>query len=92
MPRSARIDMPGLLQNVMVRGIEKRDIFADDKDRLSFLSRFSKLLQETGTDCLAWALLSNHLHLLLRPRQEKMARFMRRLLTGYATTFNLRYR
>ena len=60
MPRSARIDMPGLLQHVMVRGIEKRDIFADDKDRQSFLSRFSKLLQETSTDCLAWALLSNH--------------------------------
>jgi REP element-mobilizing transposase RayT len=84
--------MPGLLQHVMVRGIEKRDIFADDKDRQSFLSRFSELLQETSTDCLAWALLSNHVHLLLRPRQEKLARFMRRLLTGYATTFNLRYR
>ncbi len=91
MPRSARIDMPGLLQHVMVRGIEKRDIFVDDKDRQSFLIRFSKLLQETSTDCLAWALLSNHLHLLLRPRQEKLARLMRRLLTGYATTFNLRY-
>lgn len=91
MPRSARIDMPGLLQHVMVRGIEKRDIFGDDKDRQSFLTRFSKLLQETSTDCLAWALLSNHVHLLLRPRQEKLARLMRRLLTGYATTFNLRY-
>lgn len=83
--------MPGLLQHVMVRGIEKRDIFVDDKDRQSFLFRFSTLLQETSTDCLAWALLSNHVHLLLRPRQEKLARLMRRLLTGYATTFNLRY-
>lgn len=91
MPRSARIDMPGLLQHVMVRGIEKRDIFVDDKDRQSFLARFSTLLQETSTDCLAWALLSNHVHLLLRPRQEKLSRLMRRLLTGYATTFNLRY-
>lgn len=92
MPRFARIDMPGLLQHVMVRGIEKRDIFVDDKDRQSFLARLSALLQETSTDCLAWALLSNHVHLLLRPRQEKLARLMRRLLTGYATTFNLRYR
>lgn len=83
--------MPGLLQHVMVRGIEKRNIFLDDEDRQSFLDRFSKLLLETRTDCLAWALLSNHLHILLRPRQEKLARFMRRLLTGYATTFNLRH-
>jgi putative transposase len=33
MPRSARLDMPGLLQHVIVRGIEKRDIFFEDGDR-----------------------------------------------------------
>jgi hypothetical protein len=31
MPRSARLDMPGLLQHVIVRGIERRKIFLDDK-------------------------------------------------------------
>ncbi len=91
MPRSARIDLPGLLQHVIVRGIEKRDIFNDDSDRLSFLTRFSELLQQTHTDCFAWSLMTTHFHLLLRPRQDKLARFMRRLLTGYATTFNLRH-
>lgn len=91
MPRAARIDIPGILQHVIVRGIEKRKIFLDDQDRLSFLDRLSKLLLETRTDCLAWALLDNHAHLLLRPLQEKLARFMRRLLTGHATTFNLRH-
>jgi putative transposase len=37
MPRTARIDIPGLLQHVMVRGIEKRDIFLDDDDRTLFV-------------------------------------------------------
>lgn len=91
MPRAARLDMPGLLQHVIVRGIEKRDIFLDDRDRQAFLRRLSKLLQETETDCLAWALLPNHLHLLLRPKLTKLAVLMRRLLTGYAVTFNLRH-
>ena len=91
MPRAARLDMPGLLQHVIVRGIEKRDIFLDDQDRQSFLRRFSKLLQETETDCLAWVLLPNHLHLLLCPKRSKLAVLMRRLLTGYAITFNLRH-
>jgi putative transposase len=68
MPRSARIDIPGILQHVMVRGIEKRDIFLDDDDKALFVERFSKLLIATGTECLAWALLSNHFHLLLRPQ------------------------
>lgn len=91
MPRAARLDMPGLLQHVIVRGIEKRDIFLDDQDRQSLLRRLSKLLGETETDCLAWALLSNHLHLLLCPKRSKLAVLMRRLLTGYAITFNLRH-
>ena len=84
MPRHARIDIPGLLQHVIVRGIERRDIFLDDNDRHLFLERLAKLLRETGADCLAWALMSNHFHLLLRPGQAGLAAFMRRLLTGYA--------
>ncbi|WP_429885920.1 transposase [Geoalkalibacter halelectricus] len=91
MPRSARIDIPGLLQHVIVRGIEKRSIFADDQDRSNFLKRLSNLLQETDTDCFAWALMDNHVHLLLRPRKATLGLFMRRLLTGYAVVFNLRH-
>jgi REP element-mobilizing transposase RayT len=65
MPRKARIDIPGLLQHVIVRGIERRDIFLNDSDRKIFINRFSALLEETSTDCFAWALLDNHFHLLL---------------------------
>ncbi len=91
MPRHARLDIPGVLQHVIVRGIEKRRIFVDGKDRSLFVERFSNLLLETDTHCLAWALLSNHVHLLLRTNNYKLSTFMRRLLTGYAVTFNLRH-
>jgi REP element-mobilizing transposase RayT len=91
MPRTARIDIPGLLQHVMVRGIEKRDIFLDVDDKSLFLERLSKILVDTGTDCLAWALMSNHFHLLLRPQSTRLSLLMRRLLTGYAVVFNLRH-
>jgi putative transposase len=91
MPRVARLDAVGILQHVIVRGIEKRYIFLDDGDRRYFLKRFSELLQETETDCLAWALMPNHAHLLVRPRRNKLAMFMRRLLTSYAVYFNLRH-
>lgn len=92
MPRAARLDAAGLLQHVIVRGIERRDIFLDEKDRQLFLDRFERLLQETQTVCLAWALMNNHFHLLLRPMQNKLAALMRRLLTGYAVTFNRRHK
>jgi hypothetical protein len=48
-------------------------------------------LSETETDCYAWALLDNHFHLLLQPKQRTLAEIMRRLLTGYAVVFNLRH-
>ena len=91
MPRSARIDIPSLLQHVIIRGIERHDIFTDDDDRQNFVKRLSDLLIATETDCLAWALLDNHVHLLLCPRPTPLAKFMRRLLTGYAVTFNHRH-
>ena len=91
MPRQARLDIPGLLQHVIVRGIERRNIFRNNTDRKSFVERFSTLLQETDTDCFAWALISNHFHLLLRPRCIELKQFMRRLLTGYAINFNQRH-
>ena len=91
MPRQPRIDIPGLLQHVMVRGIERSDIFLDDDDRRNFLQRLSALLVKTGTDCFAWALIPNHFHLLLRCSSYDLSRFMRSLLTGYAVTFNRRH-
>ena len=89
MPRVARLDIPGLLQHVIVRGIEKRDIFLGDRDRRLFLDRLSKLLRDTETLCYAWSLIPNHFHLLLMPTRFTLALLMRRLLTGYAVTFNL---
>ena len=90
MPRLARLDISGLLQHVIVRGIERRDIFNDDRDRQLFVDRLFALLSETGVRCYAWSLLSNHLHLLLMPTSTPLSNFMRRLLTGYAVSFNRR--
>jgi len=47
MPRQARLDAPGLLQHVMARGIERKEIFKDDQDRQSFLERLAVILEET---------------------------------------------
>jgi putative transposase len=92
MPRQARIDAPGGLHHIVVRGIERREIFEDDKDREDFLGRLSGLLQETATPCYAWSLMTNHVHLLLRTGTVPIATIMRRLLTGYAVRFNRRHR
>ncbi len=91
MPRHARIDAPGALQHIIVRGIERRRLFRDDRDRESLLERLGKVLRETGTPCLAWALMPNHAHFLLKTGGVPLATVMRRLLTGYAGYFNRRH-
>jgi len=92
MPRKARIDYPGGIHHLIVRGIERKRIFQDDQDRNAFLDRLGFLLLESKTSCLAWALLPNHVHLLVRTGRIPVADLMRRLLTGYAVTYNRRYR
>jgi len=92
MPRKARIDAPGALHHVIVRGIERRKIFRSDYDRQNFLDRVGELILETQTYCFAWALIPNHAHLLLRTGLIPISVLMSRLLTGYAVWFNKKYR
>jgi REP element-mobilizing transposase RayT len=92
MPRKARIDAPGALHHIICRGIERRDIFTDDTDRNNFLDRLGNILSETKTPCFAWALIPNHFHLLLRTANVPISTVMKRLLTGYAVSFNRRHR
>ena len=92
MPRKARIDAPGALHHIIVRGIERRRIFSDDKDRDNFVDRLGDIVTETQTFCFSWALIPNHAHLLLRTGKTSLSTVMRRLLTGYAVSYNRRHR
>ncbi len=92
MPRKARIDAPGALHHIIVRGIEKKPIFKDRFDRYNFLDRLGETLFDTATPCFAWALLFNHFHLLLRTGFTPIAKVMQRVLTGYAQQFNRRHK
>ena len=73
MPRSSRLDAPGVLHHIMIRGIERRNIFRNDEDREDFLDRLSILLPETKTSCYAWVLIPNHAHFLFKTEQVSLA-------------------
>jgi putative transposase len=92
MPRLARLDAAGVFHHISIRGIERRNIFRDDRDRENFLERMKRLLPQTETACYAWALLSNHAHFLFRTGKVSLATVMRRLLTGYVVSFNRRHK
>ena len=92
MPRQARLDAAGTLHHVMIRGIERRRIVENEQDQRDFVRRLGNLASETETPIYAWALMSNHAHILLSSGPQGLAKFMRRFLTGYAVSYNLRHR
>jgi hypothetical protein len=59
MPRRSRIDAPGALHHIIVRGIERKTIFKDDADRDNFLERLQNILTDSNASCFAWALIPN---------------------------------
>jgi putative transposase len=91
MPRQARLDAPGTLHHVIIRGIERKKIVIGDRDRQDFVFRMGSLATETKTLIYAWALMSNHAHILLRSGPSGLSRYMSRFLTGYAISYNLRH-
>lgn len=67
MPRKARIDAPGALHHIIIRGIERKPIFKDSQDYNNFLNRLGNVLADTETPCFAWVLMTNHVRHLWGP-------------------------
>ncbi len=55
MPRQARLDAPGTLHHLIVRGIEKRRIVDDKKDRGRFVVRLGEAARLLGVTTAAIA-------------------------------------
>ena len=92
MPRQARLDVPGALHHIMVRGIDKSKIFRDDEDKARFLERLGQNVEEGKSAVYAWALMDNHVHILFKSGKDGISTVMRKLLTWYAQYFNRRHR
>ncbi len=70
MPRQARLDGPGALLHIMVRGIAKTKIFRDDKDKAGFLDRLAQNIEEGDSSVYAWVPMDNHVHILFKSGKD----------------------
>ena len=82
MPRQPRLDAPETLHHVMVRGIERTQIFRTDADNADFVARLAALAEQGALTVYAWALLPNHAHLFVRTGTRPLHRSLRSRLTG----------
>lgn len=91
MPRRGRLRIPGGCYHVIGRGLERRYIFDDPEDTRDFLSRFGVSLSRSNAQCLAWALMSNHYHFLIRAGVIPLGKLMAPVLGGFAGNYNRRH-
>ena len=89
MVRTARQSGESGIHHVVSRGVGQQLIFESDADRRRYLDSLQLLIDETGGELLAWCLMDNHVHLLVRQDIGELSSVMRRLNSGYALYFNL---
>lgn len=88
MPRVARKRSEADIYHVIVRGAGRRILFESDDDRRTFLRMLQAALERAGGRALAWCLMSNHVHMLLKVDFEALSRMMQSLTSGYAVYYN----
>lgn len=67
MARLPRIVIPLVPHHVTQRGNRGLPVFFSDDDRRIYLSLVAEACRAHGTQCLAWCLMDNHIHLILVP-------------------------
>jgi len=90
MARPPRIEYSGAYYHVIDRGIERRTIFAIPADYERFLALCAALRERFKVDILAYCVLPNHYHLLLRTSLANLSRFMKELNGDYSKYYNIR--
>lgn len=88
MPRDAREKSQTGIYHVMMRGIDKRDIFLADDDYEKFLFYIKKVEGKSSISLLAYCLMQNHVHLLIKEGKEEIGDSIRRITVGYAQYHN----
>jgi REP element-mobilizing transposase RayT len=91
MPRIKRPESATGIYHVMLRGVNRGQLFENDADYLKFLSFLKEVKADSGFTLYAYCLMNNHVHLLLKTEHGSLARIFRRLGTRYAAWFNKKY-
>jgi REP element-mobilizing transposase RayT len=91
MGRPLREWVPNATYHVFCRGSNRQAIFIYDSDRVDFLTCLGDVVERYELVCLAFTLMPNHCHLLLRTPDDRLSRAMKALNGRYALRFNRRY-
>ena len=89
MARQPRIT--GEYLHIITRGIGKQILFEDQSDNEKYLYFLKKYAEQENITVLAYCLMENHVHLLIRDTQGVISSFMKKMGVGYAMYYNRKY-
>jgi putative transposase len=92
MARPLRIQFENACYHVTCRGNARQNIFSSDADRVAFLDRLGRSADIYQTEILAYVLMNNHFHLLVKTPRGNLQEFMRHFNISYTAYFNRRHR
>ena len=76
----------------MLRGINRQNIFEDEEDREKFLQTTKRYKAISGYKVLAYCLMSNHIHLLIKVEKEDLDLIVKRIAGSYVYWYNWKYK
>ncbi|MCL6558195.1 MAG: transposase [Firmicutes bacterium] len=91
MARKIRVHYEGAIYHVIARGNNQERIFLDPGDKIRYLELVIKYKQKYSYDILAYVLMDNHLHMLLRINRIPLAKVMQGVQQCYTQYFNRKY-
>ena len=91
MVRVARDRCESGIYHIVLRGINRQDIFYDDGDMLRFLETVEMKKTDKQFEIYAYCMMTNHIHLLIRETGDTVSRIMSRVGTSYAKWYNQKY-
>ena len=80
------------MHHAYARGVNREVIYLDDEDRERYLALLGQVVERHEWRCLAFCLMHNHVHLLVKTPEPCLGRGMQRLHGVYAQYFNRRHR
>ena len=91
MPRQARKKSESGIYHIMLRGINRQQIFEDDEDRDRFLDTLQNHKDLCGYTIYAYCLMGNHIHILMREGKEDLTQVFKRIAGSYVYWYNWKY-
>jgi putative transposase len=89
MPRTSRTVVAGVPHHVTQRGNRREDVFFTDQGRALYLKWLKEYCDKWQVDVFAYCLMTNHVHLILRPEtKDGLHRVLKPLHMRYAQYVN----